>query len=95
MVVPHAILPDLNTLDAESLRALLLETHERYCTTAQRLQSRESEIEHLKLLLGLSDISTNDSQHNQGLDPKQLGLRTQHAVHQRKLAEPDLHTGVI
>jgi len=51
MVVPHAILPDLNTLDADSLRALLVETHERYCTTAQRLQSRESEIEHLKLLL--------------------------------------------
>jgi transposase len=51
MVVPHTTLPDLNTLDADSLRALLLETHERYCTTAQRLQSRESEIEHLKLLL--------------------------------------------
>src|SRR3974377_1784035 len=51
MVVPHAILPDLNTLDADSLRAPLVETHERYCTTAQRLQSRESEIEHLKLLL--------------------------------------------
>ena len=51
MVVPHAILPDLNTLDADSLRALLVETHERYCTTAQRLQSRESEIEHLKLLI--------------------------------------------
>jgi hypothetical protein len=48
MVVPHAILPDLNTLDADSLRALLVETHERYCTTAQRLQSRESEIAHLK-----------------------------------------------
>ena len=51
MVVPHTTLPDLNTLDADSLRALLMETHERYCTTAQRLQSRESEIEHLKLLL--------------------------------------------
>jgi transposase len=51
MVVPHAILPDLSTLDADSLRALLVETHERYCTTAQRLQSRESEMEHLKLLL--------------------------------------------
>ena len=51
MVVPHAILPDLSSLDADSLRALLMETHERYCTTAQRLQSRESEMEHLKLLL--------------------------------------------
>jgi len=51
MVVPHAILPDLSTLDADSLRALLVETHERYCTTAQRLQSRDSEMEHLKLLL--------------------------------------------
>jgi transposase len=51
MVAPHSILPDLDSLDTESLRALLVATHERYCTTAQRLQSRESEIEHLKLLL--------------------------------------------
>ena len=37
-------LPDLNGLDQEALKALLLVTHER-------LLSRESEIEHLKLLI--------------------------------------------
>jgi transposase len=51
MVVPPSTLPDLETLDTDSLRALLIETHARYCTTVERLESRESEIEHLKLLL--------------------------------------------
>jgi len=37
-------LPDLNTLDREALKTLLVATHER-------LLSRESEIEHLKLLI--------------------------------------------
>jgi transposase len=37
-------LPDLNTLDRETLQALVISTHER-------LLSRESEIEHLKLLI--------------------------------------------
>jgi transposase len=37
-------LPDLNTLDREALKALVIVTHER-------LLSRESEIEHLKLLI--------------------------------------------
>ena len=37
-------LPDLNTLDADTLRALLLATHEQ-------LLSRDHEIEHLKLLI--------------------------------------------
>ena len=37
-------LPDLNALDREALKALLVATHER-------LLSRESEIEHLKLLI--------------------------------------------
>ena len=39
-----ATLPDLNTLDREALKALVIVTHER-------LLSRESEIEHLKLLI--------------------------------------------
>jgi transposase len=37
-------LPDLNTLDREALKALVITTH-------QRLLSRESEIEHLKLVI--------------------------------------------
>ena len=40
----HSTLPDLSTLDADTLRALLLETHEQ-------LLSRDHEIEHLKLLI--------------------------------------------
>jgi transposase len=44
MVVAHTTLPDLSTLDADALRALILSQHER-------LLSRESEIEHLKLLI--------------------------------------------
>jgi transposase len=51
-------LPDLNTLDRETLQALLIAEHEQRISTQQqlaatheRLQSRESEIEHLKLLI--------------------------------------------
>jgi hypothetical protein len=44
-------LPDLNTLDREALQALLVAEHEERMATHARLQSRESEIEHLKLLL--------------------------------------------
>jgi transposase len=51
MNVPPPTLPDLETLDSDSLRALLVEMHAQYCTTMERLESRESEIEHLKLLL--------------------------------------------
>jgi transposase len=44
-------LPDLNVLPAEALRALVLAQHEQLITTDEQLQSREREIEHLKLLL--------------------------------------------
>ena len=44
MVAMPTTLPDLNTLDADTLRALLLATHEQ-------LLSRDHEIEHLKLLI--------------------------------------------
>jgi transposase len=44
MVFIPSTLPDLNTLDADTLRALLLATHEQ-------LLSRDHEIEHLKLLI--------------------------------------------
>ena len=44
-------LPDLSKLDREALQALLLAEHEERMATHQRLLSRESEIEHLKLLL--------------------------------------------
>src|SRR5882672_6007618 len=44
MVAAGSILPDLNTMDQETLKELLRTTHEQ-------LLSRQSEIEHLKLLL--------------------------------------------
>jgi transposase len=53
-----ASLPDLNALPGEALRALILAQHEqllsaedRLTATQEQLQSREREIEHLKLLL--------------------------------------------
>lgn len=44
-------LPDLSKLDREALQALLRAEHQERIATQQRLLSRESEIEHLKLLL--------------------------------------------
>ena len=44
-------LPDLRRLDRETLQVLLVAEHEERIATQQRLVSRESEIEHLKLLL--------------------------------------------
>jgi transposase len=44
-------LPDLNSLDRQSLQALLVAEHEERLATQERLRSRESEIEHLKLLI--------------------------------------------
>ena len=44
MVFTPSTLPDLNTLDADALKAMLLATHEQ-------LLSRDHEIEHLKLLI--------------------------------------------
>ena len=44
-------LPDLSKLDREALQTLLRAEHQERIATQQRLLSRESEIEHLKLLL--------------------------------------------
>jgi transposase len=44
-------LPDLSKLDREALQALLRAEHQERIATQQRLLSRKSEIEHLKLLL--------------------------------------------
>jgi transposase len=51
MVVAQTTLPDLNSLDAEALKAILAATHEELIATQQRLASRDHEIEHLKLLI--------------------------------------------
>src|SRR6202521_6242497 len=44
MIAAYRTLPDLNQLDFTSLKALILSQHEQ-------LQSRDNEIEHLKLLI--------------------------------------------
>ena len=44
-------LPDLNALDRETLQALLIAEHQERIAINERLLSRESEIEHLKLLI--------------------------------------------
>jgi transposase len=44
-------LPDLSRLDREALQTLLLAEHKERVATQERLLSRESEIEHLRLLL--------------------------------------------
>lgn len=51
MLAAPLTLPDLNGLDAEMLKALLLSTHEELRNARQRLLSRDQEIEHLKLLI--------------------------------------------
>jgi transposase len=58
MVVTPTALPDLNTLDADALKARLLATHERFTVrreellaAREQLLSRDHEIEHLKLLI--------------------------------------------
>ena len=51
MAASPATLPNLDILDAAGLKALILSQHDELVATQQRLLSRESEIEHLKLLL--------------------------------------------
>ena len=58
MVFTPTTLPDLNTLDADALKAMLLAQHEQFTAQQEELQlaaeqllSREHEIEHLKLLI--------------------------------------------
>ena len=49
--MPVTALPDLNVLQAEALRALILTQHQELVTKDEQLLCREREIEHLKLLL--------------------------------------------
>ena len=50
MATAHT-LPDLDQLNEEALRALIVAQHEQIAAQREQLLSRESEIEHLKLLL--------------------------------------------
>ena len=51
MVAPSLRLPDLDQLNAEALKALVRQTHEQLLAEHQQLQTREAEIQHLKLLI--------------------------------------------
>ena len=44
-------LPDLDTLDFVALKALIFSQHEQLLSKEEQLASRDSEIEHLKLLI--------------------------------------------
>ena len=58
MVASRATLPDLDALDPQELKALIVAQHKRLATQEERiltqneqLASRDAEIEHLKLLI--------------------------------------------
>jgi len=51
MVATRTTLPDLNTLDADALRAMIVAQHEQLQAHIEQLLSRDHEIQHLKLLI--------------------------------------------
>jgi transposase len=86
----HAVLPDLNLLDAEALKTLIITQHqdllstqerltatkEQLTTTEEQLRSRESEIEHLKLLIAqLHRMQFGRKSEKLGQQIEQLELR--------------------
>ena len=51
MVATRTTLPDLNTLDADALKSILLATHEELVSVQEQLLSHQHEIQHLTLLI--------------------------------------------
>src|SRR6202049_4296131 len=51
MVAAHHTLPDLDALDPDELKVLILCQHEQLLSKDEQLASRDTEIEHLKLLI--------------------------------------------
>ena len=51
MTAARAALPDLDTLELATLKALILSQHEQLLSKDEQLASRDSEIEQLKLLI--------------------------------------------
>ena len=88
MLVPT--LPDLSTLDRETLQAMLVSEHEEHIATQARLQSRESEIEHLKLLLiQLRRMQFGRKSEKLERQIEQLELRLEELESKRSEQEPD------
>jgi hypothetical protein len=97
-------LPDLNTLPADALRALILAQHQQLVSTKDKLlstestltatqkqlQSREREIEHLKLLLAkLHRMQFGRKSEKLTRQIEQLELRLEELESKRSEPEPD------
>jgi len=93
-------LPDLNTLSADALRALiqaqheqLLSTEDKLTATQEELQSREREIEHLKLLLAkLHRMQFGRKSEKLERQIEQLELRLEELESNRSEQEPNVPT---
>ena len=91
-----AALPDLNVLPADALRALILAQHEQLLSTEstltatqEQLQSREREIEHLKLLLAkLQRMQFGRKSEKLERQIEQLELRLEELESKRSEQEP-------
>ena len=92
-----ASLPDLKVLPADALRALILAQHEQLLSTEstltatqEQLQSREREIEHLKLLLAkLHRMQFGRKSEKLTRQIEQLELRLEELESNRSEQEPD------
>ena len=95
-------LPDLKTLPADALRALILAQHEQLLSTEdklsatqEQLQSREREIEHLKLLLAkLHRMQFGRKSEKLERQIEQLELRLEELESKRSEQEPNAPTAV-
>src|SRR5271169_20324 len=83
-------LPDLNALPADALRALILAQHTQLISTHEQLQSREREIEHLKLLLAkLHRMQFGRKSEKLNRQIEQLELRLEELESNRSEKEPN------
>jgi transposase len=83
-------LPDLNTLPADALRALILAQQTQLIAKDEQLISREREIEHLKLLLAkLHRMQFGRKSEKLTRQIEQLELRLEELESKRSEQEPD------
>jgi transposase len=86
-------LPDLNALPADALRALILAQHTQLLAKDEQLQSREREIEHLKLLLAkLHRMQFGRKSEKLERQIEQLELRLEELESKRSEKEPPAPT---
>jgi len=82
-------LPDLNALPADALRALILAQHTQLIAKDEQLQSREREIEHLKLLLAKLHRMQFGKSEKLERQIEQLELRLEELESKRSEEEPN------